>query len=139
MARLRALGRGLHREVGTGNNELWPRRTAKRPAKRRSNCSRAIVRAFALAFRQLEHPATGLILVSRQSKCLLGWFRKCRIRPAQIRRLERLERVLESNQLCGANSFDYLTELQRHARELTANPAQWMPWNYRETLAQIEV
>jgi hypothetical protein len=29
-------------------------------------------------------------------------------------------------QLCGANSFDYLTELQRHARELTANPAVWM-------------
>ena len=36
--------------------------------------------------------------------------------------------------LCGANSFDYLTELQRHARELTANPAKWMPWNYRQTL-----
>jgi hypothetical protein len=33
-----------------------------------------------------------------------------------------------------ANSFDYLTELQRHARELTANPAEWMPWNYRQTL-----
>jgi hypothetical protein len=25
-------------------------------------------------------------------------------------------------------------ELQRHARELTANPAEWMPWNYRQTL-----
>jgi transposase len=34
----------------------------------------------------------------------------------------------------GANSFDYLTELQRHARELAANEAAWMPWNYRETL-----
>src|SRR5258706_2071028 len=42
-------------------------------------------------------------------------------------------------QLCGANSFDYLTELQRHARELTANPAEWMPWNYRETLGQAGV
>jgi hypothetical protein len=32
--------------------------------------------------------------------------------------------------------FDYLTELQRHARELASNPAEWMPWNYRETLAR---
>uniref|UniRef100_Q023B6 Transposase IS66 n=1 Tax=Solibacter usitatus (strain Ellin6076) TaxID=234267 RepID=Q023B6_SOLUE len=37
--------------------------------------------------------------------------------------------------LCGANSFEFLTELQRHARELEAHPAEWMPWNYRETLA----
>src|SRR5207248_6952978 len=36
--------------------------------------------------------------------------------------------------VCGANSFDYLTELQRHVRELTANPAEWMPWNYRQKL-----
>ena len=33
--------------------------------------------------------------------------------------------------------FDYLTELQRHARELEANPSAWMPWNYRETLARL--
>jgi rubredoxin len=32
------------------------------------------------------------------------------------------------------NSFDYLTELQRHAEELKANPAEWMPWNYCDTL-----
>jgi hypothetical protein len=36
--------------------------------------------------------------------------------------------------LCGANSFDYLTQLQRHARKLATRPAEWMPWNYRETL-----
>src|SRR6478672_5148480 len=42
--------------------------------------------------------------------------------------------LIHTCQLCGANSFDYLTELQRHARELTANPAAWMPWNYRQTL-----
>jgi hypothetical protein len=39
-----------------------------------------------------------------------------------------------SAELCSANSFDYLTELQRHTQELAANPAAWMPWNYRETL-----
>jgi len=30
-------------------------------------------------------------------------------------------------QLCGMNSFDYLVELQRHAKELVARPAEWMP------------
>lgn len=28
------------------------------------------------------------------------------------------------------HSLDYLTESQRHARELAANPAEWMLWNY---------
>ena len=45
--------------------------------------------------------------------------------------------LIHTCRLCGANSFEYLTELQRHARELTANPAQWMPWNYRETLGRL--
>jgi hypothetical protein len=47
--------------------------------------------------------------------------------------------LIHTCQLCGANSFDYLVELQRHARELAACPAEWMPWNYRETLARIGV
>jgi transposase len=42
--------------------------------------------------------------------------------------------LIHTCQLCGANSFDYLTELQRHAQELATQPAEWMPWNYRETL-----
>jgi len=37
-------------------------------------------------------------------------------------------------ELCGANPFDYLTELQRHAGELASVPQDWMPWNYRQTL-----
>jgi hypothetical protein len=40
-------------------------------------------------------------------------------------------------ELCGANPFDYLTELQRHAAEVAANPASWLPWNYRDTLALV--
>ena len=47
--------------------------------------------------------------------------------------------LIHTCQLCGVNSFDYLTELQYHARELAACPAEWMPWNYRETLARTEV
>jgi hypothetical protein len=48
--------------------------------------------------------------------------------------------LIHTCQLCGANSFDYLIELQRHAPELAACPAEWMPWNYRDTLARsVEV
>jgi transposase len=43
--------------------------------------------------------------------------------------------LIHTCQLCDANSFEYLIELQRHATELAANPAGWMPWNYRDTLA----
>ena len=45
--------------------------------------------------------------------------------------------LIHTCELCQANSFEYLTELQRHARELATEPARWMPWNYRATLAQI--
>jgi transposase len=44
--------------------------------------------------------------------------------------------LIHTCRLCGANSFEYLTELQRHARELAARPSAWMPWNYRETLGR---
>lgn len=37
-------------------------------------------------------------------------------------------------ELCGANPFDYLTELDRHADELATAPGRWMPWNYRQRL-----
>ena len=43
-------------------------------------------------------------------------------------------REIHTCQLCGANSFDYLIELQRRAQELAVCPAAWMPWNYRDTL-----
>ena len=47
--------------------------------------------------------------------------------------------LIHTAELCGANSFDYLTELQRHAPELGANPAAWMPWNYREAIERAGV
>src|ERR1700721_591278 len=43
--------------------------------------------------------------------------------------------LIHTCELCGANPFDYLTELQKHASELTQHPPQWLPWNYRESLA----
>jgi hypothetical protein len=45
--------------------------------------------------------------------------------------------LIHTCELNGANPFDYLTELQRHAEELKRNPSGWMPWNYRETLARL--
>jgi transposase len=37
-------------------------------------------------------------------------------------------------ELCGANPFDYLTQLDRHADFARQNPQNWMPWNYRQML-----
>jgi hypothetical protein len=45
--------------------------------------------------------------------------------------------LIHTCELSGANSFDYVTELQRHAQELATSPAEWMPWKYRETLARL--
>jgi transposase len=45
--------------------------------------------------------------------------------------------LIHTCELTDANPFHYLTELQRNAHELAADPSEWMPWNYRETLAQI--
>jgi len=42
--------------------------------------------------------------------------------------------LIHTCELSGANPFDYLTQLQRHAGELARNPSQWMPWNYPATL-----
>jgi hypothetical protein len=45
--------------------------------------------------------------------------------------------LIHTCELCGANPFDYLTELERHANELSLNPQNWMPWNYRQTLDDV--
>jgi transposase len=43
--------------------------------------------------------------------------------------------LIHTCRLCKGNPFHYLTELERHAEEVAAKPAEWMPWNYRQTLA----
>jgi hypothetical protein len=40
--------------------------------------------------------------------------------------------LIHTCQLHGVNAFDYLTQLQQHAKELAAHPTEWMPWNYRD-------
>ena len=45
--------------------------------------------------------------------------------------------LIHTCELNGVNPFDYLTELQRHCSEVERTPADWMPWNYRNTLNRI--
>ena len=40
-------------------------------------------------------------------------------------------------QLSDVNPFDYLTTLLRNVDRLAPEPAQWMPWNYGQTLASF--
>jgi len=45
--------------------------------------------------------------------------------------------LIHTSELAQANPFDYLVALQRNANEVSQNPAQWMPWNYREALERL--
>lgn len=40
--------------------------------------------------------------------------------------------------MAGANPFVYLNELQRNADRLRERPADWMPWNFTDTLAALK-
>ena len=42
--------------------------------------------------------------------------------------------LIHTCQLHAINAFDYLTQLQQHAKELAAHPTEWMPWNYQDRL-----
>ncbi len=44
--------------------------------------------------------------------------------------------LIHTCELNGADPFDYLNQLQRHAEELKQTPSEWLPWNYRATLAR---
>jgi hypothetical protein len=43
--------------------------------------------------------------------------------------------LIHTCELEDVNPFAYLTALQRHADMITANPADWLPWNYQDALA----
>ena len=38
--------------------------------------------------------------------------------------------LIHTCELNAVNAFEYLVALQRHAAEVLAAPAKWMPWNY---------
>ncbi len=45
--------------------------------------------------------------------------------------------IIHTAELNGVNAFDYIVALLRHPAQIAANPGEWMPWNYQETLAGL--
>ena len=45
--------------------------------------------------------------------------------------------LIHTAELSGANPFDYLVALQRHAAHVKAAPGEWMPWNFSKALARL--
>jgi hypothetical protein len=45
--------------------------------------------------------------------------------------------LIHSAEMNGENPFECLVALQRHHEEVAADPATWMPWTYRDTLARL--
>jgi len=46
--------------------------------------------------------------------------------------------IIHTCELNGVNAFDYITQLQKNSEEVKKNPSKWLPWNYNETLDQLE-
>ena len=46
--------------------------------------------------------------------------------------------LIQTCRLNGANAFEYITALLRHADKVYANPSEWMPWNYKEALQLLD-
>ena len=42
--------------------------------------------------------------------------------------------LIHTSELNGVNPFDYLTQLQKHVEVAALCPADWMQWNYQQTL-----
>jgi transposase len=45
--------------------------------------------------------------------------------------------LIHTVELNGGNPLEYLVALQRHRHEVALDPDDWMPWNYRDTLAAL--
>lgn len=45
--------------------------------------------------------------------------------------------LIHTAELHGQNRFDYLTQVQRHARAAADNPQDWLPWTYRANARSV--
>jgi hypothetical protein len=45
--------------------------------------------------------------------------------------------LIYTAELNGIDPFDYLVTLLRYQKQLTLNPAEWMPWNYQQTMIRL--
>ena len=48
-----------------------------------------------------------------------------------------LTSLIETCRLAEANPLDYLSALMENRSAVFADPAAWLPWNYRESLAEV--
>jgi hypothetical protein len=46
--------------------------------------------------------------------------------------------LIYTAELARVEPFEYLVALQHHAERVRKSPSQWLPWNYRKTLAELE-
>jgi len=44
--------------------------------------------------------------------------------------------LIHTCRLNGVNAFEYLSAIAQHAPHVAATPKQWLPWNYRNAMAQ---
>jgi hypothetical protein len=51
---------------------------------------------------------------------------------------DRFMSLIHTAELSGVGPFDYLTELLRNAEGVGTDPEEWMPWNYKATLARLQ-
>jgi hypothetical protein len=49
-----------------------------------------------------------------------------------------LTSLIETCRLAGANPLDYLSALMHHRSAVFAEPADWLPWNYRDALGNLK-
>lgn len=45
--------------------------------------------------------------------------------------------LIETSRFAGKNGFEYLVVLQEYAVHVRANPENWLPWNYQQTLTML--
>jgi transposase len=45
--------------------------------------------------------------------------------------------LIHTAELNDVDPFAYLVALQRHHEQVLDNPAEWMPWNYDQTLSRL--
>ena len=45
--------------------------------------------------------------------------------------------LIYTAELNGIDPFDYLVSLLRYPKQVASNPAEWMPWNYQQTMARL--
>ena len=45
--------------------------------------------------------------------------------------------LIHTCELNGVNALDYLQALTEHAAKLAAAPKKWLPWAYRDTVAEL--